>query len=148
MKPYISFVAMAKGYVGGLYIDLTASPYKALFNGGTSSKFLWSLVRLSRFIDAAVRNQYSPDQAVERGIVIHGNRLLLHLTLRRLAVHNDLRFFDTINKRAITDALTLTVDNIKAALDEHYKDAYLAPLFKNVGKCTNIRAEVEGKDSN
>ena len=26
----ISFVAMAKGYVGGLYADLTASPYKAL----------------------------------------------------------------------------------------------------------------------
>lgn len=143
----ISFVAMAKGYVGGLYLDLTASPYKALFNGSTSSKFLWSLVRLSRFIDAAVRNQYSPDQAVERGIVVHGNRLLLHLTLRRLAAHNDLRSFDTIDKLAITNAVTLTVGKIKGALDEQYKDAYLAPLFKNVGKCTDIRMRVETKDS-
>lgn len=141
----ISFVAMAKGYVSGLYLDLTASPYKVLFNGGTSSKLLWSLVRLSRSIDATVRSQYSPEQTVERGIVVHGNRLLLHLTLRRLALHNDLDSFDAIRKHTIDEAVTLTVSKIRAVLDEHYKDAYLAPLFKNVGKCTNIRAHVEAR---
>jgi hypothetical protein len=32
----ISYVALSKGYVGGLYGDITAAPYKTLFNSSTS----------------------------------------------------------------------------------------------------------------
>lgn len=139
----ISFVAMAKGYVGGLYADITASPYKALFNPSTSSKRLWSLVRLGRRIDAALREHYSPDQAIERGMVVHGNRLLLHLILRRLARSHEVSTSDMIPATAISEAVSSTFNQVKAVLEEGYKDAYLAPLFKNEGKCTNIRAKVE-----
>jgi AIPR protein len=48
----MSYVALAKGYVGGLYADITSTPYKALFNPSTSSKRLWSLVQLARRIDS------------------------------------------------------------------------------------------------
>lgn len=41
----ISHVAMAKGYVGGLYADLDGTPYKSLFNAGTDAKRLWNLER-------------------------------------------------------------------------------------------------------
>ena len=141
----ISFVAMAKGYVGGLYADLEVSPYKALFNGGTLSKRLWSLVRLSRRIDAAIRSHHSPDQAVERGVVVHGNRLLLHLILRKLGANYDVSVSDEISKAAIEEVSQQILERIKAVLESDYKDAYLAPLFKNVGKCTNIRGRVEAK---
>jgi len=139
----ISLVAMAKGYVGGLYSDLTVPPYRALFNGGTSSRHLWSLVRLSRRIDAALRNHHSPAEAVERGIIVHGNRLLLHLTLRHLAADYDLRASETIADEAVSKAAMRTFDRVKFVLDSNFKDAYLAPLFKNVGKCSNIRTQAE-----
>lgn len=139
----ISLVAMAKGYVGGLYSDLTVPPYRALFNGGTSSRHLWSLVRLSRRVDAALRNHHSPEEAVERGIIVHGNRLLLHLTLRRLVADYDLSASEAIPDVAVSEAAMRTFDRVKFVLDSNFKDAYLAPLFKNVGKCSNIRAQVE-----
>ena len=134
---------MAKGYVGGLYADLSAPPYKALFNAGTSSKRLWSLVCLSRRVDAALRQHHSPDQVVERGMVVHGNRLLLHLTLRRLKASYDISVSDMISEMAINEAAKLTIDKVRLVLENEYKDAYLAPLFKNVGKCANIRTRVE-----
>jgi len=139
----ISFVAMAKGYIGGLYADLTASPYKALFNPGTSSKRLWSLVRLNRRVDAALRGYHNPEEAVERGMIVHGNRLLLHLTLRRLEAGYDLATSEIIPDGVVGDAAKLTFDKVKSVLEKEFKDAYLAPLFKNVGKCGNIRAQVE-----
>ena len=139
----ISLVAMAKGYVGGLYADLTASPYKALFNGGTSSSRLWSLVRLSRRVDSALRGCHNPEEAVERGMVVHGNRFLLHLALRRLAVDHDLSNSEAIPDAAVSEAAERTLDKVKSVLDSNFKDAYLAPLFKNVGKCNSIRSQVE-----
>ncbi len=77
-------------------------------------------------------------------MIVHGNRLLLHLTLRRLAASHDLSASDAIPEAAISEATKLTFNKVKTVLEHNYKDAYLAPLFKNVGKCTNIRAQVEG----
>ena len=57
----ISYVALAKGYVGGLFLDINAAPYKALFNSGTSSKRLWSLVKLARRAERAVKNSHDPE---------------------------------------------------------------------------------------
>ena len=69
----MSYVALAKGYVGGLYADITAAPYKALFNAATSSRRLWSLVQLERRIDKAVKTLSDQASPTERGIVVHGN---------------------------------------------------------------------------
>ena len=142
-SPEISLVAMAKGYVGGLYADLTTYPYKALFNSGTSSSRLWSLVRLSRRIHAALRDRHNSDEAVGRGIVVHGNRLFLHLAFRRLAADHDLSTSEKIADAAVSEAANQVFSRIKTVLDSNFKDAYLAPLFKNVGKCSVIRTQVE-----
>ena len=139
----VSFVAMAKGYVGGLYADLATTPYKTLFNAGTSSKKLWGLVRLARRIDTAIREYHGPEIAVERGMIVHGNRLLTHLIIRRIARDHDVSESETILDDAVVSAAQEIFDKVQGVLESEYKDAYLAPLFKNVGKCSNIRAKVE-----
>ena len=145
----ISYVALSKGYVGGLYADITAAPYKALFNPTTSSKRLWSLVQLSRRADKAIKtmsDQASADQAspTERGIVVHGNRFIMHCIFRRIGKTADLLNSDEIEDATIAAAVTHVLGGVRAAIEGTYPDAYLAPLFKNVKKCSDIRAIYEG----
>ncbi|MDO9223941.1 MAG: AIPR family protein [Caulobacter sp.] len=139
----ISYVAMAKGYVGGLYLDINSAPYKTFFNAGTSSRRLWSLVKLSRRIDAEIRAYHSADEPVERGLVVHGNRLLTHCIIRLIAEDEDVSLSSSISDSKIKSAVEVIFDLIKAVISEDYPDAYLAPLFKNVSKCANIRMKIE-----
>lgn len=138
----ISYVAMAKGYVGGLYADIGATPYKALFNPGTSSKRLWNIVKLARRIDKSVRSQQNDESPVERGIVVHGNRLFSHCVMRVLSKEFDLSNAETVSEEKLDKTVSELLSGIKAVLEAEYPDAYLAPLFKNVSKCTNIRSKV------
>lgn len=140
----ISYVAMAKGYVGGLYQTIEGPPYKALFNSSTSASRLWNLVKLARRIDRQMKSSYDQSSSTERGIVVHGNRLMLHLTFRRLSdVAYDLLKGDEISDKTLTGACKSIMKDLSEIIDGQYTGAYLAPLFKNVGKCTNIRDESE-----
>jgi len=76
-------------------------------------------------------------------MIVHGNRLLLHLTLRRLATNYDLSTSEVIPDAAVSDAAKFTFDKVKSVLESNFKYAYLAPRSKNVGKCGAIRAQVE-----
>ncbi len=139
----MSYVALAKGYVGGLYADITAAPYKALFNSSTSSRYLWSVVKLARRVDKAIRT--APDQSpTARGIIVHGNRFVMHCILRRLSLNGDLAHGDAISNEAVDEAVNHVLIGVGNVVKENYADAYLAPLFKNVGKCSDIRAKYEG----
>lgn len=142
----VSYVALAKGYVGGLYTDITTPPYKALFNSGTSSKYLWSIVRLTRRIDKAIKNSYDQSSQQERGIVVHGNRFIMHCILHRLAETYDLADSGKIPDAKVKFAARNVLTGVRDVIDKFYPDSYLAPLFKNVGKCSDIRQKYEGKD--
>lgn len=139
----MSYVALSKGYVGGLYADITAAPYKALFNSGTSSKRLWSLVKLGRRIDKAVKTLSDQSSPTERGIVVHGNRFIMHCIMRRVAVVGSLSQSDDISDEKINEAVRHVLAGVRNIIDSKYEDAYLAPLFKNVKKCTDIRTIYE-----
>jgi hypothetical protein len=141
----MSFVALSKGYVGGLYTDITAAPYKALFNPATSSKRLWSLVRLARRIDKAVKTLSDEASPVERGIVVHGNRFVMHCILRRIGKSNNLADSEKVKDDAIEEAVNFVLSTVKKIIEKSYSDAYLAPLFKNVKKCADIRSQCEAK---
>jgi AIPR protein len=140
----MSYVALAKGYVGGLYADITATPYKALFNPSTSSKRLWSLVQLARRIDKAIKSVADQTSPVDRGIVVHGNRFLMHCIMRRIGRVSDLELSDKINEKTIQDSVNYVLSSVRETINSGYPDAYLAPLFKNVKKCTDIRSKCEG----
>lgn len=140
----MSYVALSKGYVGGLYVDITAAPYKALFNPSTSSKRLWSVVQLSRRIDKAIKTLADQTSTAERGIVVHGNRFLMHCILRRIEATNNLSENDNIVESDIEDAVKHSLSGVVKVIELTYPDAYLAPLFKNVKKCADIRSKYEG----
>lgn len=139
----ISFVALSKGYVGGLYVDITTTPYKALFNPSTSSRRLWSVVQLSRRIDKAIKAKADQSLPTHRGLVVHGNRFTLHCIFRRLAKTENLDANDKISDTAVEKAVVHVFSEIAKIIDKDYADAYLAPLFKNVKKCADIRAKYE-----
>lgn len=90
----------SKGYVGGLYADITAAPYKALFNSATSSRRIWSLVQLARRVGKAVKSIADQTSPFERGIVVHGNRFILHCVLRRIAKTDDLAKNENMVRRS------------------------------------------------
>jgi hypothetical protein len=140
----VSYVALSKGYVGGLYADITTSPYKALFNPTTSSKRMWSLVQLTRRIDKTIKSLSDQSSPTQRGIVVHGNRFVMHCILRRISKGADLLKGDEIEDAVIEDAVKNVLLGVGKVIDSTYADAYLAPLFKNVKKCTDIRARYEG----
>ena len=138
----MSLVALSKGYVGGLYVDITTTPYKALFNPSTSSRRLWSLVQLSRRIDKMIKSK-ADASPTQRGIVVHGNRFISHCILRQIAKTADVTASDAIKDKTIEDAVTRVLSSVGKIIDKDYADAYLAPLFKNVKKCTDIRTKFE-----
>jgi len=139
----MSYVALSKGYVGGLYADITAPPYKALFNPSTSSRRLWNLVQLSRRIDKAIKSLSDQSSLTERGIVVHGNRFIMHCILRNIAESKDISKNDEIEDLMIEKAVKHALSGVREVVESTYNDAYLAPLFKNVKKCADIRSRYE-----
>lgn len=140
----MSYVALSKGYVGGLYLDITAAPYKALFNPATLSKRLWSLVQLTRRVDKIVKTLSDQSSPTERGIVVHGNRFIMHCILRMTGRSHDLSNNEEIEDKTIESSVMHVLAGVRSVIESQYPDAYLAPLFKNVKKCTDIRSKYEG----
>jgi hypothetical protein len=139
----VSYVALSKGYVGGLYADITAAPYKALYNPATSSKRMWSLVQLTRRIDKAVKTFSDQSSPTERGIVVHGNRFIMHCILRQIGKLRDFSKSEMVQEEEIEEAVKRVLARVREIIESTYPDAYLAPLFKNVNKCADIRSRLE-----
>jgi hypothetical protein len=139
----MSHVALSKGYVGGLYADITAAPYRSLFNPATSSKRVWSLVQLARRIDKTVKTLVDQTSPIQRGIVVHGNRFTMHCIMRRIGKANDLSQSEEIGDKEIENATTHVLSSVNKIIEKSYSDAYLAPLFKNIRKCSDIRSKCE-----
>jgi hypothetical protein len=142
---HMPYVALSKGYVGGLYADITAAPYKALFNPSTSSKRLWNLVQLARRIDKTIKTVVDQSSPIQRGIVVHGNRFTMHCIMRRIGKNNDLSQSEKISDEEIDKSVRYVLSSVNKIIEKSYSDAYLAPLFKNVKKCTDIRSKCEHK---
>jgi hypothetical protein len=134
----ISYVALAKGYVGGLYTETSATPYKALFNPNTSSKRLWSLVLLARRVISALKAAHDPASNKQRGIIVHGNRFLTHSIFKQLGKKYDLNHSKSISDQEIATTAEEVMATVTNVIVKHYDDAYPAPLFKNVKKCSDI----------
>ena len=138
----ISLVATAKGYVGGLYSDISTAPYKSLFNSSTNSSRLWSIVQLGRRIEAAVRAKYDKSSTTQKGLVVHGNRFLAHAIFSELAKKHELARSQDIPEDHIKKVASSLLKKIESVLTSEYPDSYLAPLFKNVSKCVNIKSKL------
>ena len=140
-QPDINYAMIAKREVGRLYEDIKKPPYTVLFNSGLTALKVWRAVQVLRATDAFLTATQKQKDGKERGIAIHGNRMLLYLVFRQLP-----EAFFTDNADQDLAKVSQIAENRLALLTseilKEYSGSYPAQLFKNVKKCTAIAKAV------
>jgi hypothetical protein len=98
-----------------------------------------------RRVDDVLKQEQGTRQAKERGIAVHGNRIVLHLVFKSLGS----RLFEEpatdkvgaeISK--IPDITRDRLNKVTAEVLKNYSGSYPANIFKNTTKCTAIVKEI------
>ena len=132
---------LAKRNIGQFWSDITKAPYKTIFNPSTSGARLSRSVdivraveqRLRRLIDNLLRKS-----GKRYGVLVHGNRLIEALVFKKIGNSA----LDAGNFNLVALGIDAMVDNIVDQvvniIDTRYSDNFMATLFKNSDKCTDI----------
>lgn len=137
----ISLVVDAKSGIGRLWDDIKKPPYTLLFNKSLTGPQLWRLIQVYRSIEARLGRLKKTKDGKERAITIHGNRLIAHIAMQSASFN----IYDGPEKLNINEVQELyllcdkALNFIHATVSENYPEAYIANLFKNLMKTTNIR---------
>jgi hypothetical protein len=67
----------------------------------------------------------------------------LHCIFRRIGKTENLKASDGIVDAVVDISVAHVLSEVGKIIDKDYADAYLAPLFKNVKKCADIRSKYE-----
>lgn len=138
----IVLTVQAKSGIGKFYENLDKGIYKELFNASVSGYYVYNSVKLVRIIEDTIKLEV---QALVKksgriwGVLVHGNRLIEMIVISELDVNsflNEVDFnpdSDTI--AFVTKAVIVEMTNY---IDIAYPDSFLATLFKNLSKCTDI----------
>ncbi|MDP2308408.1 MAG: AIPR family protein [Pseudomonadota bacterium] len=120
---------IAKGFVGKLWEDVTADPYRSLFTSSLTGEELWRRVRVYRRVERALDVYRDAPNGVTRGIAVHGNRFLLRQVFRVL------RSLRVDPEKADIEGLTHDlVKKVSDGLPGLLEDTHLAWTFKTVSK--------------
>jgi hypothetical protein len=134
----ISYAMIAKREVSRLYEDIKKPPYTILFNSGLTALKIWRAVHVLRAADAFLSIAQKQKDGKERGVAIHGNRVLLYLVFRELPN----TIFEAENADQDFAKIPEIAENrlglLSAEIIKNYSGSYPAQLFKNVKKCTVI----------
>ncbi len=136
----VTMAVVAKREVGGLWKDIAKPPYTTIFNEKTKARDLWRAVVVSRAVDAAMAGL--DHSRVDRGdqILVHGNRLILHVVFQEPNVR---RYRDpALSEEEISNVAIAATEHaflkIAKAVKEKHSGAYLQPLFKNAQRCKEM----------
>ncbi len=121
-------VVMAKRNVGSL-TDPNGH-YSKLFSKQIDATKAWDNYKLWRNSQAVVEELVKSKSDRERQIAIHGNRFIENQLVRYSPKNITMEMADKIHHALIE------------AIDNHYKDCYLAVLFKNAQKCSLLSSEI------
>lgn len=122
-------VVMAKRNVG-LLTDPNGH-YPKLFSAALDASKNWEHVKQLRVAQKVVSDMASKLSGRDKQIAVHANRFLEN---RLLAKHADA--IDLVVAEALLQRLA-------TAIDIHFKDSYLAVLFKNAKKCEVLSQELD-----
>jgi hypothetical protein len=136
----VSLAVQAKREVGKLWEDVAKAPYKLLFNGSLSALRMWRLVEIIREVEQTLKKEQGNRQGKERMILVHGDRLILHLVYRQLDLSQfDEPAFDITALTASVAGLTAKcADALIKQVQVLFPNAYTNSLFKNATKCKQI----------
>ena len=114
---------------------------KALFNSSTSSAALWRDVRLLRVIEGTLQAKQQMLEGRDKGFAVHGNRFIAHNAFRLLngTKSPDLVADELSKVPAVVEAV---LEATMKAANEVFPGAYLAQLFKNQNKLTQLESSL------
>lgn len=138
----VSLTVQAKSGVGRFFENLEKGIYKEIFNQGTSCYYVYNSVMINRFIEKYLNKKI---QEMERRtgrhylLLVHGNRMISMITIKLLYTKDSISALDfNINEDIISTKIDFVINKMKEYLEEHYVDNFLATVFKNVSKCSEI----------
>lgn len=121
-------VVMAKRNVGSLTDP--SGHYQKLFSNSLDVNKVWESHKAWRKAQKVVLELANSKTEREKQVAIHGNRFIENQLVRRYKKTLNLDKAEQIHSALI------------AAIDKHYKDGYLAVLFKNAKKCEALSNEL------
>lgn len=131
--------------VGRLFMDLTKSPYKAIFNPVTSGALAFNSVRVQREIDKWIDSEkvkMDKKNGTGWGVLVHGNRILATCIFRLYGTAKLSCTIGEFAKEPRTDDLGKIAAGVYKrmvnSINTHYSGKVLAVLFKNPTKSKHI----------
>ncbi|EFV15058.1 AIPR family protein [Segniliparus rugosus] len=130
-----ALATQSKREVSRLWDDTSRSPYKVLFNAGTSHLRVWRLVQILRAIDNELDNLRNDLDNRSKAYAVHGNRLISHVIFNRLdmgMIDDDTADWSSVVQQA--QEMALPVLEAMKEIGEARYGGYTASLFKNATK--------------
>jgi hypothetical protein len=139
-SPELSHSTQAKREIGRLWEDTTKVPYRALFNPGVSGLKMWQSIQIMRHTERAIQDKVITVFGRDSGFLIHGNRYIGHMVFQRLpaAVVNASSPLPPDIEAVVRRHVDEIYDELTTQANTLYPQAYLAQLFKNQKKLTDI----------
>jgi hypothetical protein len=137
-----ALAVQAKGGIGKFFENLDRGIYKELFSASVSGYYVYNSIKTVRKIDEIL---YSKIRSLgqrngrDYGMLIHGNRIIALITIKKLGLKQSLSNSDyIINEVDLRNKVDETVNEISRKLNQSYPDSILGTLFKNGTKCADI----------
>lgn len=136
---------LAKSAVGRLWDDIARSPYKTLFNSGTTAHRVWRCVSVLREVDAILDVKRRQLDGRARSVAIQGNRMVLHAVFGAL----DQSVLDNLDaswddEMARVPALAAqALASLIHWVEAEYSNNYITSLFKNASRCRVLADRVQ-----
>lgn len=137
-----SLVVNAKSNIGKFYENLQRGIYKEIFNPTVTGCFVRNCIELNRYVENYLKEKIKqlPRKAGrEYGVLIHGNRVIEMVCIKRLNLKDRLASTDfNIASYDINTTVDQITNEIVDYLKAHYQDSFLATLFKNATKTDEL----------
>ncbi len=138
----VKLAVQVKREIGKFYEDLTKGIYKSIFNPQTSGRYLFNCIKIMRIVDSAFHHlilDLPKKSGKKYGLLIHGNRLIALLVIKKLDLANKANSIDfELNWKDTMDSVKQVYDDVLSFIEKQYKGNILGTLFKNATKCSDI----------
>lgn len=145
----VGLAVQVKGGIGKFYENLNKGIYKELFNPQTECYYLYNCVKIIREIEAILQSKIKglgKKSGRKYLLYTHGNRMIEMFLLKKEFKKSELKNKDfMINKSDISKSIDSMVSIMEDFIRQKYPDNFLATLFKNTTKCTEMDDYVNTK---
>jgi hypothetical protein len=142
----VRLAVQLKREIDKLWEDISKAPYKELFNPSVPGLHVWRCVQIQRRVDAALESAHKRTQQwKDYSTQTHRNRLISLLVFDAMPVAALKKPAFDIEQHASEDRVTALVDErvtlLTKLLGQHYPNAIIPTLFKNLKKCEHLTKE-------